>query len=171
MYMNALWVKVLSISVIITGLSVAEANAENLAMFNGAIMRDGKMLIMKDGDTTPMEKDLIMSNGATVSKDGKVKLKGAKTTTLKEGQIVQMDGMIRLMKPGMERDHVMVKDGKLVLVKDGKATIVEEDMTMSNGTVITKSGSYTTSDGKTLKLKDNEKMRMDGKVAGTPMEK
>src|SRR3954465_8351341 len=115
--MKSRLLKCLASVTIIAGLSFFPLHAENLAMFNGAIMRDGKMLVMKDGDTTPMEKDIVMSNGATVTTDGKVKVKGAKTVTLKEGQIVQTDGTIRMTKPGMVRDHVAIKEGKTILVK------------------------------------------------------
>jgi hypothetical protein len=169
--MKSFWVKSLSMAAVFTGLIISPLSAENLAMFNGAILRDGKMLVMKNGETTPMEKEMVMSNGAVVSTEGKVKVKGAKTVTLKEGQIVQMDGTVRMTKPGMVRDHVMIKDGKSVVVKDGKFMLLEEEMTMPNGVVVMPNGSYTTKEGKTLKLKEGEKMTMDGKLVGMPVSK
>jgi hypothetical protein len=169
--MKSVLSKCLSSVTLITGLCISPLHAENLAMFNGAIMRDGKMLVMKDGDTTPMEKDMVMSNGAIVTTDGKVKAKGIKTVSLKEGQIVQMDGTVRMTKPGMVRDHIMVKDGKAIIMKDGKSMLLEDEMTMPNGVVVMKNGSYTTREGKTMQIKEGEKMTMDGKLVAAPAAK
>jgi hypothetical protein len=64
------------------------------------MMEDGKMVVMKDGQTMPMDKDMTMKNGVTVMTDGNVKWKNGKTTMLKEGQYVTMDGKMAMMHMG-----------------------------------------------------------------------
>jgi hypothetical protein len=60
---------------------------------DGVMMHDGKMMMMKDGQaTTPMENSMTMSNGATVTSDGTVKMKDGTETHMTDGQMMMMDG-------------------------------------------------------------------------------
>jgi len=61
------------------------------------MMKDGKMVMEKNGTTTDMTQDVTLSNGTVVMKDGTVKTKDGKTMTLKEGQCVYTDGKIKTM--------------------------------------------------------------------------
>ena len=56
------------------------------------LMKDGKMLVIKDGKTTVMEKDMILNDGTKVMPDGKVMMKDGSTKILKEGESLTMDG-------------------------------------------------------------------------------
>jgi hypothetical protein len=62
------------------------------------------------------------------------------------------------------KDCVMMKDGKVMVMKNGQKSELTEDMTLSNGTTVTKDGTVKTSDGKTMMLKDGEWVGMDGKM-------
>jgi hypothetical protein len=60
---------------------------------DGVMMRDGKMMMMKDGKATgAMENSMAMPNGATVMNDGTVKMKDGSETHMKDGQMMMMDG-------------------------------------------------------------------------------
>lgn len=55
-------------------------------------MKDGKMMMMKDGKEITMEKDMTMSDGSKVTMDGTHIHKDGKKMKLKEGDMVMMDG-------------------------------------------------------------------------------
>ena len=73
------------------------------------LMKDGKMMMMKHGDTTMMkmmDKSVMLNNGATVMMDGTVKMADGTTKMLKEGWYVDMDGKMRKMKKVMMEDKM-----------------------------------------------------------------
>ena len=55
-------------------------------------MKDGKVEMVKGGKTTPMDKDMTLTNGDVIKTDGTMKMKNGKTMKLKEGDMVYMDG-------------------------------------------------------------------------------
>jgi hypothetical protein len=61
------------------------------------MMKNGKMVMEKNGTTSDMTEDVTLSNGTMVMKDGTVKTKDGKTITLKDGQCVYTDGKIKTM--------------------------------------------------------------------------
>ncbi|RFM30160.1 DUF6799 domain-containing protein [Deminuibacter soli] len=61
-------------------------------------MKDGKVWVMKDGKTWEMKKDMTLSDGSVVMKDGSVKKSTGETVMLKEGQCIYMNGKISDMK-------------------------------------------------------------------------
>jgi lactam utilization protein B len=61
------------------------------------MMKNGKMVMEKNGTTTDMTQDVTLSNGTMVMKDGTVKTKDGKTVTLKDGECVYTDGRIKTM--------------------------------------------------------------------------
>jgi len=83
----------LSASLLAPSVRAAEANAD------GVMMHDGKMMTMKDGKATgPMDNSMTMSNGATVTSDGTVKMKDGTETHMTDGQMMKIDG--HMMKGG-----------------------------------------------------------------------
>ena len=63
------------------------------------MMKDGKLMVEKNGTTSEMAADMTLSNGTVVMKDGTVKTKEGKTMKLKDGQCIYMDGKIKTMSP------------------------------------------------------------------------
>ena len=61
------------------------------------MMKDGKVVQMKDGNTTDLTGDVTLSNGTVVSADGTVKTKDGKTSKLKDGDCVWMNGKMTHM--------------------------------------------------------------------------
>jgi hypothetical protein len=98
--MKSVWLKKLAVITLAASLTVISSLAADTdhtdAKHNGVVMKDGKMMVVKDGQVTPMEQDMTMSDGTKVSKDGTVTMKDGKTKTLKDGQMVTMDG--KMMK-------------------------------------------------------------------------
>lgn len=62
------------------------------------MMKDGKMMVMKNGQTKDMDKDMALGNGTTVMKDGTVKMKGGKTMMMKDDDCIYMNGKMSKMK-------------------------------------------------------------------------
>ncbi|MFT3910825.1 MAG: hypothetical protein QM737_15515 [Ferruginibacter sp.] len=62
---------------------------------DGLLMKDGKMMQMKDGQAIAIEKDITLKNGTIVMTDGTIKTKGGKTIILKNGDWIMTDGTIK----------------------------------------------------------------------------
>lgn len=82
------------------------AQKPNMQKHEGIIMRDGKLLMMKNGQTTQLTTDMTLDNGTVVMANGTVKTKEGTTTTLKEGDYVAMDGTIGNIAK-WRKDHMM----------------------------------------------------------------
>ncbi len=67
---------------------------------NCVMMKDNKMMVCKDGETSAMTKDIKLKNGTTVMADGNVKTKDGKTTMMKNGEVMDMNGKVTWMKEG-----------------------------------------------------------------------
>lgn len=61
-------------------------------------------------------------------------------------------------------DGFMYKDGKMLMVKSEKTTRVENDVTLTNGTVIMSNGNYIKKGGTKMMLKEGEYVDMSGNV-------
>ena len=74
-------------------------------------------------------------------------------------------------KNTMKKDCIMMKDGKVMQTKDGNTTELTDDVTLPNGTVVSKDGTVKTKDGKTSMLKDGDCVYMNGKMTHMAMKK
>jgi hypothetical protein len=61
-------------------------------MTDGCMMHNGKMMVMKNGITMPMEKDMVMKNGTTCMTTGECKVKDGKSMMMKEGDCMDING-------------------------------------------------------------------------------
>jgi len=64
----------------------------NILIRNGVMMKDGKMMVLQDGDSSPMTREMSMSNGTRVTPGGDI------ITRMKEGDMMMMDGTITTAK-------------------------------------------------------------------------
>lgn len=63
-------------------------------------MMDGKMILLKNGRSTVLTKDIKLSNGSIVTKNGMLHTKDGKMMMMKNGDMIYMDGkMGRMDKP------------------------------------------------------------------------
>ena len=70
-------------------------------------MKDGKVMVMKDGQTMELMADTTLSSGAQVKTTGEVVMKDGMTATLKDGEMVGANGKIM---PMMDHKKKMKKD-------------------------------------------------------------
>lgn len=61
------------------------------------MMMGGKMKMVKNGKEAPMEKEMTMGNGTVVMADGMCKMKDGTTMTMKNGDMMDMDGKMGKM--------------------------------------------------------------------------
>ena len=78
-----------------------------MQMKDCVMMKDGKMMMAKNGDTTAMEKDRTMSNGTMVMTDGMCKMKDGKTMKMADGDCMCMDGKMMKKKTTKPMQHKM----------------------------------------------------------------
>jgi hypothetical protein len=67
-------------------------------------------------------------------------------------------------KKDMKKDYITMKDGKVMQSKDGNVAELTEDVTLDNGSVVSKDGTVKMKDGKTVTLKEGDYVWMDGKI-------
>jgi hypothetical protein len=73
-----------------------------------------------------------------------------------------------LAAPAMavEKDGVMMKDGKMWRMQDGKEIgRMDRETTMSNGARVMMNGKMMTKDGKEMQLQEGQIVMLDGKMA------
>jgi hypothetical protein len=140
---------------------------------DGYMYQYGKMMMVKDGKITPMEKSVTLSNGTIVMTNGSYALRDGTRYMFKEGEhmdlsgkMVPMDQRVNVQTSKNEKyaDGYLFRNGKVMLIQNGKMTLVEKDVTLSNGTLIMHNGNYMVKGGKKIMLKDGEHMDMNGKV-------
>ncbi len=66
------------------------------------VMKDGKMMVRKNGETMPMTMDMTMSNGTKVMMDGKVMMVDGTSRRMMDGEAMTMDGKMTKMNDKMK---------------------------------------------------------------------
>ena len=70
----------------------------NVMSSDGIMMKDGKLMITKNGTTMPMEIEMTLENGTKVMTDGTYTEKNGTTLRMKNGDHMMMSGKIMSMK-------------------------------------------------------------------------
>ncbi len=85
----------------------AEKAAEKAAEMNHIAMKDGKVWVMKDGQTTELKEEATLNDGTKVMADGAYMEKGKDKKMLKDGEAITWEGKVKdhakLMK-AIEKD-------------------------------------------------------------------
>lgn len=81
-------VAILSLSFVSTGFTADDKEM----MKDHIMMKDGKVMMIMQGKSMPLDKELTLSNGAKVTVDGSVTMKDGTKTMMKEGDMMSMDG-------------------------------------------------------------------------------
>jgi archaellum component FlaG (FlaF/FlaG flagellin family) len=143
-------------------------------VMDGLLKRDGKMMQLEKGKMKSLDRELTLTNGAKISPEGSLLMPDKNTVVLKEGDFVTMQGDVMMMKgskldsKGMEsrisNDHLIFTGGRMLLVKDGEPQPMNADMTMPNGSKVTKAGQVVKKDATKYILREGEKVDMNGEV-------
>ncbi len=101
---------IVAMLMLVMGLTTTSSFAQNhskkhkekncCTMADCCVMKDGKMMMMKDGKMTPMDKDMTMKNGAKCTTNGECIMKDGKKMMMKDGQCMDMEGKMGECKMG-----------------------------------------------------------------------
>ncbi len=97
--------------------SFAQTNTKSAMMKDCCMMKDGKMMVMKNGKTMPMDKDMTMKNGTKCMTTGECTMKNGKKMMMKEGDCIEMSGKMgkcSMMNKGMKNSR-MKKDNSMAM--------------------------------------------------------
>lgn len=158
-------------------------NTAEKSLPDGVVMKNGVVMKVEDGEMTILDDDMTMGNGTKITSDGTWTKSDGTEKVLEEGQHIDMSGNMTTMDDHKDNDMdnmgkmnhnksddkshcdgVVMQNGQMMKVKNGETTTLDEDMTMSNGTIIYRDGKYTDKDGKELRLQEGEHMDMSGKM-------
>ncbi len=110
---TAMFASILMLAVSAT-TTFAQTKSDSLMnMKDCCMMKDGKMMHVKNGKAMPMEKDMTMKNGTKCMTNGECVMKDGKKMKMKEGECMDMDGT-------MEMCSMMMKDSKGTTGKKGE---------------------------------------------------
>jgi ribosomal protein L14 len=70
------------------------------------MMDNGKMMMMKHGQTMDFTKEMTLKNGTLVMTDGTIKRKNGTSVQLKDGDCIMMDGKVTHNKEGMKKEKM-----------------------------------------------------------------
>lgn len=71
---------------------------KTLQMKDCVMMKDGKLMVMKGGTVSPLDKELTLTNGNVIKLDGTIKSTDGTTMKLKEGEAIGLDGKLIMKK-------------------------------------------------------------------------
>ena len=89
---------------------ILQNNPVDKSHADGVMMQNGKMKMVKNGQTTSIDQDLILSNGTKIMSDGTCVTKEGTKMTMKEGQHMDMSGNLTSMKIHKENNMYLVPD-------------------------------------------------------------
>ena len=148
----------LSVALCLGVASAAEQTAER------AMLKEGKMMIVQDGKTIRMEKNVLLPHSIKVTTNGTFTVNNGKQRELKEGQVLDSDGMLTSPDGSVAPvlDHVAMKNGKLLLVQDGEISAVDHEIAFPDGSKVSPDNTLRTPDGRLKRLIDGDLLTLGG---------
>ncbi len=134
-----------------------------------AMLKDGKMLIVQQGKTVPMENNVVLPHSIKVSTNATFTVNDGKPRKLKEGQVLDSEGMLTSPDGSVAPvlDHVAMKNGKLLMVVDGESSPVDREISFPDGSKILPDSTLRTPDGRLRRLIDGDLLTIGGQPLPT----
>ena len=88
-----------------TSNTSAQNKTKEAIMKDCCMMKEGKMIHVKDGKAMPMDKDMVMKNGTTCMVNGECVMKDGTKMMMKDGDCMDMNGK-------MDKCDMMTKSKK-----------------------------------------------------------
>jgi len=122
----------------------------------------GRVMLIKDGEATPLSAPYVMPDGTQIKPGGEILLPGGKIERMLDGQLAKLDGVAI-----PATSTASLQDGKVVLFKDGGKIVLQptQTMMMDDGTRISGDGKIIRRDGTTDRLKPGELFKLPGVVS------
>lgn len=192
--------KTLALTILAAGLITAamadtpdQINTANATRTQvGASIRDGftlrgtELIMTRNGVTTKVDRDWVLSGGARVHANGNITMADGSTTSLRPNQILTFAGEIEdviLTPEGLApvsavaagpvtredgissaRDGVRVTAGETFITRNGRTEKLTEDVRLANGAVVKPNGTVVLSNGNTLSLRSDQFIDLSGVV-------
>lgn len=124
-------------------------------------LRDGKVVVVRDGQGETLEQPMKLPNGARLTPDGTMRTANGRVHRLADGQLFALTGEALAAK-----DTITLRDGKVIVQKDGSQFEVtaHETLLMSEGTKVLGDGTVIKKDGTKFKLTEGQVVTVEGVV-------
>ena len=133
-------------------------------VFDHVAMQSGRVVVMRDGQTTALTQPMVFPNNLNIAPDGLCVYPNGLRSRLVDGLMFRLDGTTIPTK-----DTVSLKNGRVVVQRDGAliSLVPSQVMGMNDGTRVRGDGSITKPDGTTTRLREGQTILLDG-VNGRP---
>jgi hypothetical protein len=130
-------------------------------VFDHVTMSRNRILVMRDGEYTPLKGALTLGNGWVVTEDCYVKRPTGERIRLQDGQIFRLDGAVVAA-----RDTITLRNGRVVVQKEGAAITVARGslLMMNEGTRVFGEGYLIRPDGTRVNLVEGQTLQVEGIV-------
>ena len=146
-------------------VSAVNLSAAEPGSIESVTRKDGKLLTTQGGQALPVEKNFTFAGEIEVTTNATYAVKGGKARELKDGQVLQNDGMLLSPDGSLTpvADHVVMRAGRPVLVKDGEGSPLTQELVLGDGTRVATDGTVTRN-GQRKKMLDGQLIKLDGSV-------
>ena len=128
-------------------------------VFDHVAMKDGKVIVVRDGQTQALTQTMNFSNKMSIAPDTFCTYPDGIHTRLMDGQLFRLDGTSIPSK-----DAVTLKNGHVVVQKEGTLVplAANQIMGMNDGSRVGGNGSIQKHDGSTVTLHEGQTILIDG---------
>ena len=128
-------------------------------------MNRGRVMVMKDGESTELKDQLQLGDGATISPDAYLTPRKGTRRRLLDGEVFHLSGGAL-----PTRDSITMQSGRVTVQKDGSALVVESSrsITMNDGTKVFGDGTVISFSGEKSKLREGETIIIQGVQRRSP---
>jgi hypothetical protein len=122
----------------------------------------GKVVLIKDGERTPVSQVATLADGSQVYPDGIVLRKDGSKIRLLDGQILKLNGT---ELPAT--DSITLQNGKVIVQKDGAKLYVKPgtSLMMSDGTKVFGDGTIVSKDGQKSAVTEGQIIPIEGPIS------
>ena len=131
-------------------------------VFDHLALKVGRVQIVQDGESKPLQREYALPDGARVSPDGSVRGRDGRLQRLLDGQLLRLDGSVVAAT-----DTISMTAGKVIMFKDGGRVEVKRGqvIAMSDGTRVSGDGTVVRPGGAKVTLKEGDTLKIPGVLA------
>jgi quercetin dioxygenase-like cupin family protein len=121
----------------------------------------GRVTVLKDGQASQPSETLKLTDGTTISPEGKITTPNGSSRVLLDGEIFKLEG-----GAVAARDTITKQNGRVKVQKDGSTVAVEpgRSIMMNDGTKVLSDGTVIRTNGDQITLTEGQVITIDGVV-------
>ena len=142
--------------------------AEDRAPVDRVTFKGGKVLVPQEGKLTEAIADTALANEVVVKTNGVFTVGKGKTRQLREGQVIDAQGMLSSPDGTVVPvfDHIALRKGRVEIVTDGEAKTLTREHALPNGAKVLPDGTLRQG-GNLKRLLDGQLLRLDGNAVAS----